>query len=159
MFLQILVGVKFVRSWPFLGRVRLCFVEPPYFQMTVKPLINHGLDVTEFPGISGWLVRFSCIIIFSYCIIGDSVSYSSLGLLGFFFQDKLMDTAFGQTLVEVRFLLRSTIFVCFAFFKSLFRATSEVCPCTFSLLRYFFFWQPNMIVINVEKFASTPSGR
>ncbi|PWZ09851.1 hypothetical protein Zm00014a_036380 [Zea mays] len=83
--LQILVGVKFVRSWPFLGRVRLCFVEPPYFQMAVKPLINHGLDVTEFPGISGWL-------------------------------DKLMDTAFGQTLVE-----------------------------------------PNMIVINVEKFASTPS--
>ncbi|RLN16063.1 C2 domain-containing protein [Panicum miliaceum] len=82
---KILVGVKFVRSWPFLGRVRLCFVEPPYFQMTVKPLINHGLDVTEFPGISGWL-------------------------------DKLMDTAFGQTLVE-----------------------------------------PNMIVINVEKFASTPS--
>lgn len=82
---KILVGVKFVRSWPFLGRVRLCFVEPPYFQMAVKPLINHGLDVTEFPGISGWL-------------------------------DKLMDTAFGQTLVE-----------------------------------------PNMIVINVEKFASTPS--
>jgi len=82
---KILVGVKFVRSWPFLGRVRLCFVEPPYFQMTVKPLINHGLDVTEFPGISGWL-------------------------------DKLMDTAFGQTLVE-----------------------------------------PNMVVINVEKFASTPS--
>ncbi|PUZ37341.1 hypothetical protein GQ55_9G111700 [Panicum hallii var. hallii] len=82
---KILVGVKFVRSWPFLGRVRLCFVEPPYFQMTVKPLINHGLDVTEFPGISGWL-------------------------------DKLMDTAFGQTLVE-----------------------------------------PNMIVINVEKFASTPA--
>ncbi|KAJ1282373.1 hypothetical protein BS78_03G047100 [Paspalum vaginatum] len=82
---KILVGVKFVRSWPFLGRVRLCFVEPPYFQMTVKPLINHGLDVTEFPGISGWL-------------------------------DKLMDTAFGQTLVE-----------------------------------------PNMIVINVEQFTSTPS--
>ena len=63
-YLQILVGVKFVRSWPFLGRVRLCFVEPPYFQMTVKPLINHGLDVTEFPGISGWLVRLSCVIIF-----------------------------------------------------------------------------------------------
>jgi Ca2+-dependent lipid-binding protein len=85
--MQILVGVKFVRSWPFLGRVRLCFVEPPYFQMTVKPLIGHGLDVTEFPGISGWL-------------------------------DKLMDTAFGQTLVE-----------------------------------------PNMLVIDVEKFVSTPSGR
>uniref|UniRef100_A0A0E0FJC0 C2 domain-containing protein n=1 Tax=Oryza nivara TaxID=4536 RepID=A0A0E0FJC0_ORYNI len=83
--MQILVGVKFVRSWPFLGRVRLCFVEPPYFQMTVKPLIGHGLDVTEFPGISGWL-------------------------------DKLMDTAFGQTLVE-----------------------------------------PNMLVIDVEKFVSTPS--
>lgn len=82
---KVLLGVKFVRSWPFLGRLRLCFVEPPYFQMTVKPLVGHGLDVTEFPGISGWL-------------------------------DKLMDTAFGQTLVE-----------------------------------------PNMLVINMEKFSSTPS--
>ncbi|PNT70238.1 hypothetical protein BRADI_2g08500v3 [Brachypodium distachyon] len=82
---KVLLGVKFVRSWPFLGRLRLCFVEPPYFQMTVKPLVGHGLDVTEFPGISGWL-------------------------------DKLMDTAFGQTLVE-----------------------------------------PNMLVIDMEKFSSTPS--
>jgi Ca2+-dependent lipid-binding protein len=56
--MQVLLGVKFVRSWPFLGRIRLCFVEPPYFQMTVKPLVGHGLDVTEFPGISGWLVSF-----------------------------------------------------------------------------------------------------
>jgi Ca2+-dependent lipid-binding protein len=62
--MQVLVGVKFVRGWPFLGRVRLCFVEPPYFQMTVKPLINHGFDVTEFPGISGWLVRLSVIFFF-----------------------------------------------------------------------------------------------
>jgi Ca2+-dependent lipid-binding protein len=62
--MQVLVGVKFVRGWPFLGRVGLCFVEPPYFQMTVKPLINHGFDVTEFPGISGWLVRLSVIFFF-----------------------------------------------------------------------------------------------
>jgi hypothetical protein len=52
---KVLIGVKFVRKWPFLGRVRLCFAEPPYFQMTVKPLIAHGLDVTELPGIAGWL--------------------------------------------------------------------------------------------------------
>jgi len=25
---------KFVQSWPFLGRVRLSFVQPPYFLMT-----------------------------------------------------------------------------------------------------------------------------
>ncbi|KAJ4770201.1 Calcium-dependent lipid-binding (CaLB domain) family protein [Rhynchospora pubera] len=52
---KILVGVKFLRQWPFLGRVRVCFVEPPYFQMTVKPIFGHGLDVAELPGISGWL--------------------------------------------------------------------------------------------------------
>ncbi|URE43552.1 C2 domain [Musa troglodytarum] len=81
---KVLVGVKFLRHWPFLGRVRVCFVEPPYFQMTVKPIFGHGLDVTELPGISGWL-------------------------------DKLLDDAFEQTLVE-----------------------------------------PNMLVIDVEKFVSTP---
>ncbi|RWW66071.1 hypothetical protein BHE74_00026581 [Ensete ventricosum] len=55
---KVLVGMKFLRHWPFLGRVRVCFVEPPYFQMTVKPIFGHGLDVTELPGISGWLVSF-----------------------------------------------------------------------------------------------------
>ncbi|KAI4323116.1 hypothetical protein L6164_022747 [Bauhinia variegata] len=80
---KVLVGVKFLRTWPYLGRLRVCFAEPPYFQMTVKPVFNHGLDVTEIPGIAGWL-------------------------------DKLLSIAFEQTLVE-----------------------------------------PNMLVVDVEKFASS----
>ncbi|KAG8637272.1 hypothetical protein MANES_15G100600v8 [Manihot esculenta] len=79
---KVLIGVKFLRHWPFLGRLRVCFAEPPYFQMTVKPIFTHGLDVTELPGIAGWL-------------------------------DKLLSVAFEQTLV-----------------------------------------QPNMLVVDVEKFAS-----
>ncbi|GFY97749.1 calcium-dependent lipid-binding (CaLB domain) family protein [Actinidia rufa] len=71
---KVLVGVKFLRHWPFLGRVRLCFVEPPYFQMNVKPIFTHGVDVTELPGIAGWL-------------------------------DKLLATAFEQTLVEPNMLV------------------------------------------------------
>lgn len=71
---RVLVGVRFLRQWPFIGRVRVCFVEPPYFQMTVKPLFSHGLDVTELPGISGWL-------------------------------DRMLDVAFGQTLVEPNMLV------------------------------------------------------
>ncbi|MQM06166.1 hypothetical protein Taro_038984 [Colocasia esculenta] len=82
---RVLVGVKFLRKWPFLGRLRLCFVEPPFFQMTVKPIFSHGLDVTEFPGIAGWL-------------------------------DKLLAIAFEETLVE-----------------------------------------PNMLVVDVEKFVSSPA--
>ncbi|KAJ4842395.1 hypothetical protein Tsubulata_000945 [Turnera subulata] len=79
---KVLVGVKFIRCWPFISRLRVCFAEPPYFQMTVKPLFTHGLDVTELPGIAGWL-------------------------------DKLLSVAFEQTLV-----------------------------------------QPNMLVVDVEKFVS-----
>ncbi|KAL2331237.1 hypothetical protein Fmac_018818 [Flemingia macrophylla] len=82
---KILVGIKFLPRWPFLGRLRVCFVEPPYFQMTVKPMFSHGLDVTELPGIAGWL-------------------------------DKLLSIAFEQTLVE-----------------------------------------PNMLVVDVEKFVSPES--
>ncbi|KAM7495353.1 hypothetical protein LguiB_029962 [Lonicera macranthoides] len=82
---KVLVGVKFINRWPFLGRLRVCFVEPPYFQMTVKPLIAHGFDVTELPGIAGWI-------------------------------DKLLTVAFEETLVE-----------------------------------------PNMLVVDVEKFASPES--
>ncbi|KAL5731801.1 acetolactate synthase [Ranunculus cassubicifolius] len=52
---KVLIGVKFLPRWPFIGRMRICFVEPPYFQMTVKPIVSHGIDVTELPGIAGWL--------------------------------------------------------------------------------------------------------
>lgn len=52
---KVLVGVKFIPTWPYLGRLRVCFAEPPYFQMTLKPLSSYGLDVTELPGVSGWI--------------------------------------------------------------------------------------------------------
>ncbi|KAG2679764.1 hypothetical protein I3760_11G065600 [Carya illinoinensis] len=58
---KVLVGVKFLPNWPFIGRLRVCFVEPPYFQMTVKPIFTHGIDVTEFPGIAGWLDKLLSI--------------------------------------------------------------------------------------------------
>ncbi|KAB1216165.1 hypothetical protein CJ030_MR4G011982 [Morella rubra] len=58
---KVLIGVKFLREWPFIGRLRVCFAEPPYFQMTVKPIFTHGLDVTEFPGIAGWLDKLLSI--------------------------------------------------------------------------------------------------
>ncbi|KAG7581952.1 C2 domain [Arabidopsis suecica] len=83
---KVLIGVKFLRRWPFLGRLRVCFAEPPYFQMTVKPITTHGLDVAVLPGIAGWL-------------------------------DKLLSVAFEQTLVE-----------------------------------------PNMLVVDMEKFVSPESG-
>ncbi|EOA29501.1 hypothetical protein CARUB_v10013073mg [Capsella rubella] len=83
---KVLIGVKFLRRWPFLGRLRVCFAEPPYFQMTVKPISTHGLDVAVLPGIAGWL-------------------------------DKLLSVAFEQTLVE-----------------------------------------PNMLVVDMEKFVSPQSG-
>ncbi|XP_042030713.1 C2 domain-containing protein At1g53590-like isoform X1 [Salvia splendens] len=83
---KVLVGVKFLRGWPFISRLRVCFSAPPYFQMTVKPLFTHGLDVTEIPGIAGWI-------------------------------DNLLSLVFEQTLVE-----------------------------------------PNMLVVDVEKFVSPQPG-
>ncbi|RVW84869.1 C2 domain-containing protein [Vitis vinifera] len=58
---KVLIGVKFIRNWPFIGRLRVCFAEPPYFQMTVKPIFTHGLDVTELPGIAGWLDKLLAV--------------------------------------------------------------------------------------------------
>ncbi|KAF7849847.1 hypothetical protein BT93_L0213 [Corymbia citriodora subsp. variegata] len=52
---KVLLGVKFIPTWPYLGRLRVCFTEPPYFQMTLKPLSSYGLDVTGLPGVSGWI--------------------------------------------------------------------------------------------------------
>lgn len=83
---KVLVGVKFIQHWPFIGRIRVCFVEPPYFQMTVKPIFPHGVDVSDVPGIAGWV-------------------------------DKIVAVAFEETLIE-----------------------------------------PNMLVVDVEKFASATTG-
>lgn len=52
---KVRVGVRFLKERPFVKRIRLCFEEVPYFQMTVKPIFSHGLDVAELPGIAGWL--------------------------------------------------------------------------------------------------------
>ncbi|KAL2483486.1 C2 domain-containing protein [Forsythia ovata] len=59
---KVLIGVKFLPHWPFLGRLRICFAEPPYFQMTVKPIFSHGLDVTELPGIAGWIDNLLALV-------------------------------------------------------------------------------------------------
>ncbi|CAH8313001.1 unnamed protein product [Eruca vesicaria subsp. sativa] len=48
-------------SWPFLGRLRVCFAEPPYFQMNIKPIFTHGVDVAVVPGIAGWLDKLLSI--------------------------------------------------------------------------------------------------
>ncbi|XP_047954520.1 C2 domain-containing protein At1g53590-like isoform X1 [Salvia hispanica] len=59
---KVLVGVKFLPQWPFISRLRVCFSSPPYFQMTVKPLFTHGLDVTEIPGIAGWIDNLLALV-------------------------------------------------------------------------------------------------
>lgn len=59
---KVLVGVKFIRKWPFISRLRVCFASPPYFQMTVKPIFTHGLDVTELPGIAGWIDNLLALV-------------------------------------------------------------------------------------------------
>ncbi|XP_073136123.1 C2 domain-containing protein At1g53590-like [Henckelia pumila] len=59
---KVLVGVKFTRKWPFISRLRVCFAGPPYFQMTVKPIFTHGLDVTELPGIAGWIDNLLALV-------------------------------------------------------------------------------------------------
>ncbi|PIN05913.1 hypothetical protein CDL12_21542 [Handroanthus impetiginosus] len=59
---KVLVGVKFLREWPFISRLRVCFAGPPYFQMTVKPIFTHGLDVTELPGIAGWIDNLLALV-------------------------------------------------------------------------------------------------
>ncbi|XP_073302012.1 C2 domain-containing protein At1g53590-like isoform X2 [Primulina huaijiensis] len=59
---KVLVGIKFIRKWPFISRLRVCFTGPPYFQMTVKPIFTHGLDVTELPGIAGWIDNLLALV-------------------------------------------------------------------------------------------------
>jgi hypothetical protein len=73
--------------------------------MTVKPLFGHGLDVTELPGISGWLVSFPFDVLFKFSVFNLSphLIEGTVSLMYSTNQDRMLDVAFGQTLVEVRF--------------------------------------------------------
>ncbi|KAK8925785.1 C2 domain-containing protein [Platanthera zijinensis] len=52
---KVLVGLRFIQHWPFIGRLRVCFIKPPYVQVTVKPIFHHGLDVADLPELlAGW---------------------------------------------------------------------------------------------------------
>ncbi|XP_071691879.1 C2 domain-containing protein At1g53590-like [Rutidosis leptorrhynchoides] len=52
---KVLVGIKFLPKWPFLGHLRVCFDEPHCFELTVKSIFARGHDVTELPRLVGWL--------------------------------------------------------------------------------------------------------
>ncbi|GBG77603.1 hypothetical protein CBR_g24050 [Chara braunii] len=52
---KVLVGLKFLPGFPFIERMRVCFVERPNLDVSVKPLVNAGVDVTEIPGISTYV--------------------------------------------------------------------------------------------------------
>ncbi|XP_059661372.1 C2 domain-containing protein At1g53590-like [Cornus florida] len=101
---KVLVGVKFLRCWPFLGRLRVCFVEPPYFQMTVKPIINHGLDVTELPGIAGWVdkilaLAFEQTLVEPNMLVVDMEKFASPQPENWFSVDEKEPIAYG--IIEV----------------------------------------------------------
>ncbi|CAG7877564.1 unnamed protein product [Brassica rapa] len=92
---KVLIGVKFLRRWPFLGRLRVCFAEPPYFQMNVKPIFTHGLDVSVLPGIAGWLdnllsTAFEQTLVEPNMLVADMEKFISprSGETWFFFYEK-----------------------------------------------------------------------
>ncbi|XP_073057495.1 C2 domain-containing protein At1g53590-like [Primulina eburnea] len=59
---KVLVGFKFLPCWPFIGRLHVCFAGPPYSQLAVKPIYTHGLDVSEVPGIAGWIDNLMALV-------------------------------------------------------------------------------------------------
>ncbi|XP_073155770.1 C2 domain-containing protein At1g53590-like isoform X2 [Henckelia pumila] len=59
---KVLVGFKFLPCWPFIGRLHVCFAGPPYSQITVKPIFTHGINVSEFPGIAGWIDNLMALV-------------------------------------------------------------------------------------------------
>ncbi|XP_024389724.1 uncharacterized protein [Physcomitrium patens] len=48
-------SVKFEKGWPILGRVRFCFANAPYIDMTARPYAKKGIDMRIIPGAASWL--------------------------------------------------------------------------------------------------------
>lgn len=54
---KVKAGIKFKNGWPVIERLRVCFATAPHVQMTIHPLYNNGVDVSELPGIAQWMDR------------------------------------------------------------------------------------------------------
>lgn len=57
---KVKAGIKFKNGWPVIERLRVCFATAPHVQMTIHPLYNNGVDVSELPGIAQWMQEFLC---------------------------------------------------------------------------------------------------
>lgn len=47
--LQVRISVKFLKGWPVIGRVRLCFASKPQVTMSYRPIDRNGIDVSLIP--------------------------------------------------------------------------------------------------------------
>ncbi|KAG0461180.1 hypothetical protein HPP92_021477 [Vanilla planifolia] len=105
---KVLVTVKFIEHWPFLGRVRVCFIGPPYLQMTVKPMFHHGIDVTDLPGIASWLDKiiqaaFEQTLVEPNMLVVDIEKFASAARENWFTVDVKSPVAFAQVeIVEAK---------------------------------------------------------
>ena len=97
--LQIKLGLKLDSVFPFVSRIRLCFTEPPYVSLCAKPIGTFGIDMTEVPGISGWIV--STFSSHSPQLTSDS----SLAAIPWPLQDKILSGALEDSMVEPKMLV------------------------------------------------------
>ncbi|KAJ7948847.1 C2 domain containing protein [Quillaja saponaria] len=113
---KVLIGVKFLQGWPFIERLRICFIEPPYFEMTVKPIFTHGLDVTELPGIAGWLdkllsVAFEQTLVEPNMLVVDMVKFASPQPESWFSVDEKEPIAYAKVeIVEASDMKRADLY-------------------------------------------------
>eukprot|EP00246_Nothoceros_aenigmaticus_P001833 TRINITY_DN12501_c0_g1_i1.p1 TRINITY_DN12501_c0_g1~~TRINITY_DN12501_c0_g1_i1.p1 ORF type:complete len:835 (+),score=155.95 TRINITY_DN12501_c0_g1_i1:198-2702(+) len=52
---KVRLGLKVTSEFPFVEQICLCFQDAPCFQLTVRPVFNYGVDVSDLPGIASWL--------------------------------------------------------------------------------------------------------
>jgi Ca2+-dependent lipid-binding protein len=55
---QVRVSVKFLKGWPVVGRVRLCFASKPKVTMSYRPMDRNGIDVSLIPVLANMVVSF-----------------------------------------------------------------------------------------------------
>lgn len=56
--LQVRISVKFLKGWPVVGRVRLCFTSKPQVTMSYRPIDRNGIDVSLIPFVANIVVSF-----------------------------------------------------------------------------------------------------
>lgn len=116
--LQVRISVTFLKGWPVIKRVRLCFASKPQVTMSYRPMDRNGIDVSLIPVFANVVVRLQVVssaFVSNFCHHVSQEDFDYWPQLTTC-QEKMVDNAMELSIVQVNQSLIYSFVVCIMFY-------------------------------------------